>query len=33
VGDEWRFVEKILHGDYIADISKHYPPAAAATNP
>jgi hypothetical protein len=30
---DWRFVEKILHGDYIADISKHYPPAAAATNP
>jgi len=25
----WRFEEKILHGDFIADISKHYPPAAA----
>jgi hypothetical protein len=33
VGDEWRFVEKILHGDFIADISHHYPPAAANGEP
>ena len=22
----WQFVEKILHGDYVADLSRHYPP-------
>ena len=33
VAGEWRFLEKILHGDYIADISRHYPPAAAAAQP
>jgi hypothetical protein len=28
VGAGWRFVEKILHGDYVADLSRHFPPAA-----
>ena len=30
VDGEWRFAEKILHGDFIGDISRHYPPAVVS---
>lgn len=29
IDGEWWFEEKVLYGDYVADISRHYPPAAA----